>query len=128
LRAGTPSPRVSAPFALIRPAVVTKDGVSGECRPCVTPHSPSRRQIAASQSKEANMMIRTAWVETDGGFELVAAANDDDSNYPYFEENVEYEAINYDAEPLILCLTVDDDLLARLFASHNLDGEDSEGA
>lgn len=61
------------------------------------------------------MRILTAWVETDGGYEIVAAANDDDYSYCYFEEKLEREEINYDQEPRVLRLDIDDSRIADLF-------------
>lgn len=62
------------------------------------------------------MMIRTAWVEIESGFELVAAANDDDYFGVWFDLEVDRKTFEYDMEPLVLCLDVDDSLIAELFA------------
>lgn len=71
------------------------------------------------------MMIRTAWVETESGYDLVAAAHGDEYYRAYFEEAVEAATIDYDSEPQVLCLTVDDSLVASLFAEHELDRDDA---
>ena len=69
------------------------------------------------------MIIRTAWVLTDSGYELVAAIDEPNYDPAYFDEKLDFAALNYDFEPRLLDITIDDQLVADLFADL-VDSED----
>lgn len=69
------------------------------------------------------MKIWTAWVETESGFDLVAAATDDDYSGGYSDIELERKSFDYDMEPRVLCLDVEDSFIGELVA-----GGDTEGS
>lgn len=67
------------------------------------------------------MKIWTAWVEVEGSYEVVASADADYYSGGYFDLELERKFFDYDQEPRLLCLEVEDSLIAELFTDGDTD-------